>query len=109
MEDQSLSSMKENKDYEVIPSDVDVDAWNIRILSGDFVETVIRFGAISFNDPKDYMNFNFTIVSSPDIIDTDNKNLQNVCAKILEDVIENGLKEGSIGLKDRNTGETIEY
>ena len=109
MEDQSLSSMKENKDYEIIASDEDADAWNIRILTVDFVETVIKFGAISFNDPKDHLNFNFTIVSSPDIITESNINLQGVCADILEDILENGVKEGSLGLKDRNTGEMIEY
>ena len=101
--------MKENKDYEIIPSEKDTDAWNIRILTGDFTETVIRFGAISFNDPEDHLNFNFTIVSSPDIITESNTNLQKVCTDVLESILENGLKEGSIGLKDRNTGEFVEY
>lgn len=100
--------MKENKDYELTPSDTD-DAWHVRILTGDYVETVVKFGSISFNEVADHLSFNFTIVSSPDIITESNTNLQGVCADILEDVLENGIKEGSLGLKDRNTGEMIEY
>ena len=100
--------MKENKDYQIIPSEEHSDAWEVRILSGDFTETVVRFGSISFNEVKDHLGFNFTIVSSPDIIDTDNKNLQFVAARILEDIIENGMEDGSVGMRDRDTGELIE-
>jgi len=39
--------MKENKDYQIIPSEEHSDAWEVRILSGDFTETVVRFGSIS--------------------------------------------------------------
>ena len=99
--------MKENKDYELTPSDTD-DAWHVRILTGDYVETVVKFGSISFNEVADHLSFNFTIVSSPDIITEDDKNLQEYCARILEDIIEKGIEDGSVGMKDRNTGENIE-
>ena len=34
----------ENKDYEFIPGSH--DDWKIRFLSGDFIESVIKFGTI---------------------------------------------------------------
>lgn len=99
--------MRENEDYELIPGDG--DAWHVRIKSGDFVEMVLEFGAISFNEVKDHLSFSFTIVSKPDIIITeDNEDLQFVCARILEDIIERGLEEGSVAMRDRKSGELIE-
>jgi len=97
--------MKENKDYELIPDEG--DSWQVRILTGDFIETVVQFNTISFNDIKDHLSFNFTIVSSPDIITIENENLQSVCADILSSIIENGMTDGSIMLNDRETGELI--
>ena len=42
--------LKENVDYELIPSDdPEDDAWSVRILKGDFVETVFQYGAIKLN------------------------------------------------------------
>ena len=38
---------KENIDYELIPSSTDDDHWNVRFLTGDYVETVIAYGKIS--------------------------------------------------------------
>ena len=56
--------MKQNEDFELIPSD-DKDWWNVRILKGDYTETVIRFGSIAEVKDKDELNFSFEIVSSP--------------------------------------------
>ena len=45
-----MSKMLENKDYELIPSSSDSTVWHVRILSGDFTETIVKFGSISFNE-----------------------------------------------------------
>ena len=37
--------MKENKDYELILGEDTSENWNVRILTGDFVETVIEYKA----------------------------------------------------------------
>ena len=42
-----MSKMLENKDYELIPSSSDSTVWHVRILSGDFTETIVKFGDIS--------------------------------------------------------------
>lgn len=58
----------ESKDYELIPLEDDVDAWGVRILTGEFSETVIKYGNVGFEGTgKDMvMKFNFDIISTPD-------------------------------------------
>ena len=56
--------MIELEDYELVPSAEDEQAWNVRILKGDYTETVLRFGTISINEVgQGIMNFNFFVVS----------------------------------------------
>ena len=35
--------MKENVDYEIVPSYEDEQAWNVRILKGPYTQTVIKY------------------------------------------------------------------
>jgi len=80
--------MKENTDYEIIPDMNDDKSWNVRILTGAFTETVIKYGVVKFNDED--MTFNFDIVSSPDNdLTTDNVDLQKHAGNMLEQIIEN--------------------
>ena len=60
------NSKIENVDYELIPSEDKSDGWNIRILNGQFSDTVIEFGAVRFNEIEDNMSFSFEVISSPD-------------------------------------------
>ena len=61
-----LDKKCEGVHFELIPSHEHEQAWNIRILVGQFVETVIQYGAIRFNEIPGNMSFNFFVVSSPD-------------------------------------------
>ena len=93
----------ENTDYEMIPSEEKEDGWNIRILTGQFCETVIEFGAVRFNEIEDNMSFSFEVISSPDPeVSTENVDLQIVAGEILEAVISTGLDEGSVIMKERD-------
>ena len=58
----------ESKDYELIPLEDDTDSWGVRILTGEFSETVIKYGNVGFEgEGKDMvMKFNFDIISTPD-------------------------------------------
>lgn len=96
--------MTEGIDYELIPSEVDNDqAWDIRILKGEFVETVYRYGNISIDGESDELRYNFVIISTPmDDLTIDNVELQNIIGDILVAVIENAAKDGSLQTKDRN-------
>jgi len=80
--------MKENTDYEIIPDMNDDKSWNVRILTGAFTETVIKYGVVKFNDED--MTFNFDIISSPDNdLTTDDVDLQKHAGNMLEKIIEN--------------------
>jgi len=97
-----MSKMLENKDYELIPSSSDSTVWHVRILSGAFTETIVKFGSISFNEVKDHFSFNFDIIESPDLsLDISNEDLQFAAARILEDIIERGEQEGWVKTEER--------
>ena len=82
--------MKENEDYQLIPLENDSDTWGVRITSGQFIETVIVFGAVGIDEETDNFTFNFDIYSSPDSdLTPDNVDLQEVCGDILQSIILN--------------------
>ena len=81
----------ENKDYEFIPGDN--DDWQIRFLTGDFIESVIQYGTIRMAD-GDQMTFDFHVDTSPDeSLSAENEELQkhagDILISIIEDAIEN--------------------
>ena len=81
----SMMKMHENVDYELIPTENEF--WQIRILSGHFVETVIQYGTLKVVD--DHLKFNFDIISSPIVdLDKENKGLQSVAKDILFSLLE---------------------
>ena len=89
--------MEENTDYEIIPSHEDDQAWNVRILKGPFTETVIKYGVIKFNEIPKNMSFNFAVISSPHSeLTPENIELQDFAGAVLEKIMANGLKEGTV-------------
>tara|TARA_Y200000002_G_scaffold377952_1_gene384419 strand:+ start:1994 stop:2290 length:297 start_codon:yes stop_codon:yes gene_type:complete len=97
--------MIELKDYELIPSDEDEQAWNVRALTGKFNETILRFGSIAFNESKEgVMTFNFHIVYSPDDnITTENVELQEYAGDLLQAIIRDGIETGSVITKEKDS------
>lgn len=97
--------MRENKDYELIPAsgfEENEAAWDVRILTGDFTETVARYGNVAINEQAGMINFNFVVVSSPDeSLDENNEELQNTLGLILQDVLERSLQDGSAVIDER--------
>ena len=92
----------ENEDYEMIPADRTIDAWDIRILKGTFVETVIAFGAVRFDGKKGHMTFSFDVISSPDSnLTVDNVDLQIEAGEILESVMAKGMEEGYVRMREK--------
>ena len=80
----------ENVDYELIPSEG--ENWDIRILSGDFTETVLKFGELKASEDAEYMTFNFDVVSSPDPeLTEDNVDLQLHVGQALNSIIESAV------------------
>lgn len=97
--------MIENEDYELIlPPDAKNDqAWNVRILTGEFNETVIRFGNIGADGKKGHITFNFVVVYAPsEYIDETNVDLQIVVGQILGDVLDRAARDGSLVLDEND-------
>jgi len=91
--------MKENIDYEIVPSHEDEQAWNVRILTGLFTESVLKYGVVKFNGKgKDkYMSFNFDIVYTPDTeLTKESVELQEFAGDMLEQIMARGIEQGTV-------------
>lgn len=101
-----FQKVSEDIDYELTPSE-DIEneqAWDVRILRGSFVETIVRFGNISFDDAGGCLRFNFMVISSPDPeLTEDNEELQVFVGDILESVLENAIADGQLVENERTT------
>ena len=83
--------LTENKHYEIIPDRKDDKAWNVRILSGTFTETVLKYGVVKFNGEEKDMTFNFNIVYSPDEeLEVSNVKLQEFAGIMLSQIMQKG-------------------
>ena len=83
--------MQENIDYELVPAE-GADHWNVRIKTGEFIETVFNFGALQVAEDGEHLNFNYEIVSSPiDDLEPENIDLQKCVSEILYNVLENSV------------------
>ena len=98
--------LKENKHYEIIPDKGDDQAWNVRILSAMFTETVIKYGVVKFNGKKKDMTFNFDIVYTPDTeLTVSDLKLQEFAGIMLEQIMSQGFSNGEVitrEIKDAN-------
>ena len=101
----SLQAVSEDIDYELIPCD-DVgneQAWDVRILRGDFIESVIRFGNLKVSEEQGCLNFNFLVVSSPDAdVTEDNIELQEYAGVVLESILENAIANDALLTKEHD-------
>jgi len=102
----SFQKVSEDIDYQLTPAE-DVDneqSWDVRILRGDFTETVIRFGNIAFDENDDCLKFSFVIISTPDeTLTEEREDLQQFAGDVLESILENAIAEGSILENERTT------
>ena len=106
MSEFDYQNLKENVDFELIPVDgvMNDQAWDVRLLTGIFTETVIRFGNVAVDGKADQMTFNFTVIESPDPdLTSDNVDLQRVAGDTLLAIIEESIKTESLVIKDKGT------
>ena len=98
--------LRENTHYEIIPDKGDDQAWNVRILSGMFTETVLKYGVVKFNGKKKDMTFNFDIVYTPDTeLTVSDLKLQEFAGIMLEQIMAQGFRDGEVitrEIKDAN-------
>ena len=96
-------NLVENKDYEIIPDKGDEQAWNVRVLSGLYTETVLKYGVVKFNGEgkEKYMSFNFDIIYTPDTeLTKESVELQEFAGLMLEQIMARGIEEGNVITRD---------
>lgn len=106
----NLDKVSEGVDYELIPVEyVDNEAaWDVRILRGEFSETVLRYGTIKFDGERDCLTFDFRVVTSPDMdLDSSDVDLQQYAGEILEDILERGIQEGWVYGTEQKSGDDV--
>ena len=81
----------ENKDYQFIPVTRDgKESWDIRILNGEFVETVFYFDKLQVDKDRENIKFNFHIVSTPNPdLNIEDVGLQQYVGMVLYNILEN--------------------
>jgi len=100
----------EDKHYQIIPDKGDDQAWNVRLLSGPYTETVLKYGVVKFNGKgkEKYMSFNFDIVYSPDTeLKKENIELQEFAGNLLEQVMARGIEEGNVITREVKDADNI--
>jgi hypothetical protein len=82
--------MKENVDYALVPRDN--ESWDVRILTGDYIETTFVFGNLTIDEKSEMLNYNVDIMYSPDEdLTVSNTGFQEVTGQILHDILEQSL------------------
>jgi len=97
--------MKENVDYQFVPAPGNDQAWQVRLLTGDFSGCIIQYDTIKVNPSTEELRFNFSLVWSPfeEPINTNtNIELQRHVGIVLSHIIENALEEGTAVIGDNN-------
>lgn len=103
------STKRENVDYELVPVTYanNDQAWEVRLLTGEFCESVIRIGNIAVDGKADNLTFNFTVSSSPipDLDPDTNVDLQNEVGETLIAIIEDSIENNALVIRDKDTKE----
>jgi len=92
----SLRKYNENKEYEIVP-DIDTDHWLVRVLEGDYSETVIKFGRVRIDNTSGVeeeveLKYDFEIIESVDDISVEDKGLQSFASDLLYSIIETAIE-----------------
>ena len=103
-----VDKLSEGIHYEIIPSSLDEKGWDVRLLE-EFPETVIRYGNVAFDGKQDALTFNYNIVSSPDpeLEIEGNFGFQEYCGRILSNIIEASIADGSMMAWDKENEEVL--
>lgn len=77
---------QEDKQYRLIPGEQNY--WKVRILEGDFVECVITYGSVAFDEINHTIKFDFTLDYTPDSsVTSEDSELQKVASNILHSIL----------------------
>lgn len=62
-----MNKLEAGKDFEFIVENNDIDAVHIKILTGDYTDTIYKYGKVNIEekDGNAYLQYNFDVISSP--------------------------------------------
>lgn len=94
--------MRENIDYQLIPTPAEIgDGWDVRLLTGAYPETVIRYGVVKIDGKEKQITFDYKIIFSPDPdVEESDEDLENQVNEVLQDIIRVGIENGYVKFKD---------
>ena len=103
---ESYTHYEEGKDYAIVPVESNEAGWDVRLMTGEYVETVLRFGNIRIDGQGDHtqMKFDFNVIYSPieGLNSDDDEGLQQYAGDILLSVISQGMKDNALVIDDVN-------
>jgi hypothetical protein len=90
-----INRLSEGIDYEFVPAPSDEQAWQVRMLTGPFPETIVQFGQLTVDGKQEAIHFDFTIVETPQSdLDISNEDLQQCLGSVLFYILEDSLSKG---------------
>ena len=94
----------EGTDYSIVPVESNEAGWDVRIMTGEYVETVLRFGNIRIDGKGEEarMKYDFVVQYSPiDGLNSDEDvALQEYAGDILLSVIKQGMEDNALVIDD---------
>ena len=77
----------ENKNFVLVPEE-DQNFWKVRILTGDFIETVFQYGTVKFDQNNHTVSFTYEVVYTPDpSFDLQTAEFKKVASDILHSLL----------------------
>ena len=97
-----IDRLSEGVDYEFVPAANDDNAWQVRMLTGPYPETVIMFDKLAVDGKEEQINFNFTIIESPaEDLTVDDIDLQQAVGSVLFYILEDSLNNMTADIQER--------
>lgn len=94
----------QNSDYELIPGDNNF--WQVRILTGPFIESVFVYDTVSFNERDLTVSFTYKLMYTPDQeLDEADPEFQKTLSNILHSLMVGLLDEDANGSAANNNQE----
>jgi|TARA_B110000858_G_scaffold2888_1_gene3351 hypothetical protein len=96
-----INRLSEGVDYEFVPAATDDQAWQVRMLTGPFPETVVQFGQLRVDGTEESIHFDFSIIETPQSdLDISNEELQQCLGSVLFYILEDSLTKGDAEIKE---------
>tara|TARA_R110000772_G_scaffold125669_1_gene232506 strand:- start:367 stop:684 length:318 start_codon:yes stop_codon:yes gene_type:complete len=99
----AYTNYEEGIDYTIVPVEGSEAGWDVRILTGEYVETTMRFGNIRIDGEGEEpdMSFNFKVTYSPiEDLTSEDEDLQRYAGDVLLSVISRAIKENALVIDD---------